>query len=128
MTSTMTSTMTSISSKFKLSPIQELTSSQYQKILRFWKLIEETQQKIEIQAEIVSKHCNPVYWLYSDWDLMLADGIVSDPELEKYSGLQNQLVFWEQEYKTYIERIGFQFGDRQMSEPLFQLINQGIII
>ena len=126
----MTTTMNSIaiSSKFKLSPIQELTYSQYQKILRFWKLIEETQQKIEVQAEIVSKYCNPVSWLYSDWDLMLANGIVSDPNLEKYQGLQNQLLFWEQEYKTYIERIGFQFGDRQMSESLFQLINQVIIV
>jgi len=126
MTSTMTTQPTILS--FQISPIQELTCSQYQKILRFWKLIEETQRKIEIQAEIVSKYCNPVSWLYSDWELMLANGIVSEPESEEYEGLLNQLAFWEQEYKSYIERIGYQFGDRQMSEPLFQLINQGIII
>jgi hypothetical protein len=110
------------------SPIQELTYSQYQKILRFWRLIEETRLKIDAQGERVARYCNPVSWLYSDWDLMLANGIVSDPDLEKYQGLQEQLALWEQEYETYIKRIGFQFGDRQMTEPLFQLINQGIII
>lgn len=29
---------------------------------------------------------------------------------------------------AYIERIGFRLGDREMSEPLFQLINQGVIM
>ena len=112
------------------SPIQELTYSQYQKILRFWRLIEETRLKIETQGERVARYCNPISWLYSDWDLMVVNGELVDtnPELERYNGLQQQLALWEQEYETYIKRIGFQFGDRLMTEPLFQLINQGIII
>ena len=112
------------------SPIQELTYSQYKKILRFWRLIEETQLKIEAQGERVARYSNPISWLYSDWDLLVVNGQLVDtnPHLQRYSGLQEQLKFWQQEYKTYIERIGFQFGDREMSEPLFQLINQGIIL
>ena len=112
------------------SPIQELTSSQYQKIVRFWRLIEETRLKIEAQGERVARYSNPVSWLYSDWDLLVVNEQLVDtnPELQRYTGLQQQLLLWEQEYKTYIEKIGFQFGDRQMSEPLFQLINQGIIL
>jgi len=112
------------------SPIQELTYSQYKKILRFWRLIEETQLKIEAQGERVARYSNPISWLYSDWDLLVVNGELVDtnPHLQRYSGLQEQLEFWQQEYKTYIERIGFQFGDREMSEPLFQLINQGIIL
>jgi uncharacterized protein YhjY with autotransporter beta-barrel domain len=81
------------------SPIPELTDLQYRKVLRYWRIIEE--------IEYTFTH---------------------NPNYESHYDLETKLAYWEQEYKSYIERIGFQFNDRQMSEPLYQLINQGIII
>ncbi len=87
------------------SPIAELSYSQYQKILRFWRLIEATEKcKYDLAERMYRLEDVP------------------------YFGVEQQLQYWEQEYKAYIERIGFRLGDREMSEPLFQLINQGVIM
>lgn len=115
--------------------IYELSEQQYNKVVRFWKHINNIEKKLKILKIIISEflgYCEYDYdeinW--NDYNVMDAENTLYEQEIisTKSSELLSQLAYYENEYKKYINSIGFELGNYSQSETLFQLLNTGIVI
>jgi hypothetical protein len=115
--------------------IYELSEQQYNKVVRFWKHINNIEKKLKkLQTAIYNflGYCN--YYDYginwNDYNVMYAENTLYEQEIisTKSADLLSQLAYYENEYKKYINSIGFELGNYSQSETLFQLLNTGIVI
>ncbi len=116
-----------------------LSQSQYNRILKYWKLIGDTSDKLEqyedydynIYIYDTAKHCGRSGMnKYNDMTLGQALGLRHNrkqinKELYRLRGL---LAYYQQEYEKYIKTIGYTLDDRTYDEKLFNILNNGILI
>ncbi len=101
-----------------------LTFNQYNKICKYWKIIEKISHKINQFKYVKYK----TYDVYDDEEEILKC-IKYNKKLDKYFEEQNgKLNYFQQEYEKYINSIGFKLNDRTYDESIFSLLNDGIVI
>ena len=112
--------------------IYELTEQQYNKIVRFWKYIDNIEKQLNNHMKTINEYLgyndNIINW--NSRDVMSAENdLLEQDEISIHSSiLLSKLDYYNCEYEKYINSIGFEFGDHSQSEPLFQLLNMGIVI
>ena len=115
--------------------IYELTEQQYNKIVRFWKYIDNIEKQLNKHMKTINEYLgynnsydNSINW--NSHDVMRAENeLLEQDEIYIHSSeLLSKLDYYNCEYEKYINSIGFELGDHSQSETLFQLLNMGIII
>lgn len=96
-----------------MSQIKLLTRIQYNKICKYWKVIDNISCKLSGFDYL--QYCSSHYR--------------QEQELSTYiENLKGKITYYEQEYEKYINSIGFVLNDRTYDEELFQLLNNGIVL
>ena len=96
-----------------------LNIKQYNKICKYWRIIEKYKSKIE-------NFDYSKYWSYEEYTDD-EDSIIECIEHNKhitnrYKKLEGRLMYYESEYIKYINNLGYELNDRMQSEYLFNLI------
>ena len=102
-----------------------LSQIQYNKICKYWKIIEKYSYKVE--------HFNynnyKSYEKYSDDEERSKECIENNKRIDdNLQKIKNKLNYYEQEYEKYINTIGFELNNRNYDEHLFNLLNNGMIL
>lgn len=115
--------------------IYELTEQQYNKIVRFWKYINNIEKELNNLKIIINDHLgySNVYDDGFNWkchETMYAENELYEQEIISTRSLDllSKLDYYNNQYESYVNSIGFELGDYRQSETLFQLLNNGIVI
>ena len=102
-----------------------LTTIQYNKICKYWKVFE----KISYKLENFNYSNYRYYEEFSDDEETILECIEHNGRLDIYiQKLRGKLIHYQQEYEKYINSIGFELNDRTYDETLFNLLNNGIVL
>jgi len=102
-----------------------LTTIQYNKICKYWKVFE----KISYKLDNINYSKYKSYEEFSDDEETILEYVEHNKKLDNYiEKLKGELIYHQQEYETYINSIGFKLNDITYDETLFNLLNNGIII
>jgi len=102
-----------------------LTTIQYNKICKYWKVFEKYSYKLDNFD--YSKYRS--YEEFSDDEETILECIEHNKKLDNYiEKLRGKLIYQQQEYEKYINHIGFKLNDRTYDEILFNLLNNGIVL
>ena len=101
-----------------------LNPSQYNKICKYWKFMNDTLYKLE-HVKYVYKD----YQEYSDDEEHITRCTTYNRKVDRYHEKnRGMLNYYQQEYEKYINSIGFELGNRTYDEILFHLLNEGIVL
>ena len=109
----------------ELANINELTELQLRKINKYWKIIQNYEEKLN----------NFDYFKYRTYDEYF-DDLETIQNCIDYNGkiksrklfIEEKIRYFWSEYINYLSSIGYELNNREYSEPLFNLLNQGICI
>lgn len=102
-----------------------LTTIQYNKICKYWKLID----KISYKLDNFDYSKYKWYEDFSDDEETILEFIEYNEKLDGYiEKLRGKLNYYQQEYEKYINYIGFTLNNRTYDDVLFELLNNGIVL
>jgi hypothetical protein len=96
-----------------------LTTTQYNKICKYWRTMEMLRTKIENFDFSRIRTRNDGY--SSD-----TNDEEEEEEETEFDKLHERLIYFEQEYERYVHKIGLELNNRDYDEPLFNLLNNGV--
>ena len=100
-----------------------LTQKQYDSICKFWRLMNKCNSKLEDLYSCEMK----TYEEFTDDEETIAECVEHNNRITRWrEKFQSRLQYYETEYATYVNKIGYQFNDRSQPERLFCLLNMGI--
>jgi hypothetical protein len=104
---------------------KHLTTTQYNKICKYWRQIEKIQLKIK-EFDYSRIKDSILDWNSSDTDDEEEEEEEEDEATKELCQLIHNVYYLEREYETYITKIGFELNDRSYDEGLFNILNNGI--
>ena len=135
---------------------QYLTVRQFNKICKYWKMIEKYTNKIEKFNYKLSTCYYPIYYNdFSENEIYLSSDDDDDDEPSTYSDgiytyisksarnhreqeknridryrdkIRGRLEMYEQEYHKYVKDLGYELNDPTQNEHLFNLLTNGILL
>jgi hypothetical protein len=102
-----------------------LNQRQYDTICKYFKIIERLNKEKKILDQ-TSRYQTYDYWSDDDYILKCID--YNNRLNNQYKEIQDKLIYYEQEYNKYINKIGFKLNDTTQDEHLFNLLNNNILL
>lgn len=103
-----------------------LTKIQYNKINKYWEIINKISYKLENFD--YSKYMSYEYYSDDDEETII-ECLKNNKKIDNYKEkLEGKFTYYQQEYEKYINSIGFELNDTTYDEHLFNLLNNGIIL
>lgn len=99
-----------------------LTERQYQRICRYWNMLETLKAKSERKPNLLP------YDEYMDEETIEKHLLHNKRLSEIHTNTLGKVLYFEQEYEAYVHSLGFSLNDGSQDEALFQLLNNGILL
>jgi hypothetical protein len=99
-----------------------LTEKQFRKICQYWKRMDKLNEHLDRPL---------TYRRYNEYmpDELIEETLRHNQELTTHhENIHSLLQYFETEYATYVESLGYQLRDASQPEILFNLLNNGILV
>ena len=102
-----------------------LTEKQFQKICRYWRIIDKLEYKISNYNWLKLK---TIEEFSDDEETVIKHKTHNEYFVNEYDELNLKLNHFEEEYANYIHKLGFELNDKTQNEHLYYLLNDGICL